>query len=90
MLAVSLCGTSIESIDPIISIESVDSVEPIEFRKMCFERVDLQKNDFSARGPPKHVFLQRAHLQNHNFEKSFLSPDSNSSQKVTSNALVDS
>ena len=43
MLAVSLCGTSIESIESIISIESVDSVESIESRKMFFERADLQK-----------------------------------------------
>ena len=33
MLAVSLCGTSIESIESMISIESVDSIESIESRE---------------------------------------------------------
>ena len=79
MLAVSLCGTSIESIESIISIESVDSVESLESR-FVFLRARASTN----------VIFQRAGLQKHEFEKSFLSPDSNSSQKVTSNALVDS
>ena len=90
MLAVSLCGTSIESIESIISIESVDSVQSIESRKMFFERADLQQMWFFSARTSKKVFFQRADLQKHDFEKSFLSPDSNSWQKVTSNALVDS
>ena len=90
MLAVSLCGTSIESIESIISIESVDSVESIESRKMFFERADLQQMSFFSARTSNKVFFQRGDLQKHDFEKSCLSPDSNSSQKVTSNALVDS
>ena len=43
MLAVSLCGTSIESIESVIFIEAVDSVESTESRKMFFERADLQQ-----------------------------------------------
>ena len=74
-----MCGTSIESLESIISVESVDSVESIESGKM-----------FLSARTSKKVFFQRADLQKHDFEKSFLSLDSNSSQKVTSNALVDS
>ena len=51
MLAVSL-GTSIELIESIISIDSDDSIESslsfesTEFRKMFFERADLQQLRF--------------------------------------------
>ena len=63
MLAVSLCGTSIESIESIISIESVDSVESIESRKsvksrkMCFERADHQTKCFFSSRTSKKVIL---------------------------------
>ena len=63
MLAVSLCGRSIESIDLIISIESVDSAGSIEARKMFL----------SARTSNKVIF-QRADFQTHDFEKSFFDP----------------
>ena len=70
--------------------KSVDSVESIESRKMFFERADLQKMWFFSARTSNKVIFKRVDLQKHDFEKSVLSPDSNSSQKVTSNALVDS
>ena len=96
-VAVSLCGTSIESIESIISIESVTSIESVESRtsRESIESVESRKSvssgkQFWARGPPKKWFVSVRTAKKHDFKKSFLSPDSNSSQKVTSNALVDS
>ena len=54
---------------------------------MFFERADLQQISFFSARTSKKVFFQRADLEKHDFEKSCLSPDSNSSQKVTSDVI---
>ena len=75
-----LCGTSTESIESLKSIESIKSAESIEvYRISRIYRISRTYRILRI------VFWLKMHL----FKKSFLRPDSNSSQKVTSNALVD-
>ena len=66
MLAVSLCGTSIESIESMISIESVDSIESIESRE------SIESIEFSARGLPKKYFLSARTSNKRVFERADL------------------